>query len=225
MENNTQKALKISLSSSASSEDLSDCSIDFEHTPCISPSADKISGLISSIQLALMRGGVLVKSGPDCISTLETLVSTICTEYLKSTVELLDTSSRMSSENSFFQKSFEKNTEFSQNILEKIVECPDTGLKITQVECNTITSLLVGLLRDTPSDESFRKIEKLEKTLVNCGKTINQLRLDLKEKDFLISSLKTGAKSPTPKKKRFFSKKAKNMESESTLNESEDTIF
>ena len=229
MENSTQKISKISISSSDYGDSQSENSIEYERTPAHSmhESNDKLLSLISTLQLALQHQGLKANSVEDPMDTLTCLISEICTKYLRATQTFSKASSENLKESNLNLKSYVNESYVEENLLDSIINPPDAGLRLTKVDCRELSGLLVGLIRDSSSDGLRKKIDKLEITLVNCGKNISQLKQELKEKEEQLQLMKDELQHIKPRQSYRARKlqKNKHLESESTLNESEDTMY
>lgn len=81
-----------------------------------------------------------------------------------------------------------------------------------------LLSLTVNLLRESTQTRINSKIQELQVSLINSTKTIRKLKEELEEKDLKIQSLQSGKKPINLKKNKY-------LESESTLNESQDLFI
>ena len=221
---NYQKFCKLSLLSNESIEFSREDSIDAEVTPSvsISPLLEEIQNLVSILKLTLNTRGIQQTISSSPIDTLKSLISTICTEFLKATQNFKEI---------YIQDSTIKSTEdVSVNIfphsdidvLTKIFEMPERGVRISQNECKSLSALLVGAVRDSASQGLRKKISDLEEVLIKCGKHNSELLLQAKKKDTEIKELRNEIERIKSGKINRFQKSGKYAESESTLNESGD---
>ena len=207
MENSTQKISKISVSSSEcgseceSDEDRN--SMEFERTPQHSspPLENMYNELVKTLSLTLSQREIPHSSQDSSFSTLKTLISTLCTEFLKST-----------------QPTPSPPTEPSGAILDKLFIPDNSSVTLQSSECKLLLGLTVNLLRESTQTRINSKIQELQVSLINSAKTIKKLREESEEKDLKIESLQR-AKNPVKRKQN------KHLESESTLNESQDLFI
>ena len=222
MENSDQKISKVSFASSNCSDSFSNDSIDYERTPqhSINPYQEDILNLISTLQLALNDHEISPLSNENPMETVKTLVSTICTEYLKATKSSADTSfSKTNSKDSRPSNFSAEPTGIPENVLEKLTNASSgEGTYINKHECKDLIALLVSLIRDSSNSLLHDKLKQQEIT-------INNLRLELKEKDLKITQLKQELEKCNLNKSTSKNAKSRYLDSESTLNESEDTII
>ena len=229
MENSDQKISKVSFASSNCSDSFSNDSIDYERTPqhSINPYQEDILNLISTLQLALNDHEISPLSNENPMETVKTLVSTICTEYLKATKSSADTSfSKTNSKDSRPSNFSAEPTGIPENVLEKLTNASSgEGTYINKHECKDLIALLVSLIRDSSNSLLHDKLKQQEITIVKSAKNINNLRLELKEKDLKITQLKQELEKCNLNKSTSKNAKSRYLDSESTLNESEDTII
>lgn len=207
MENSTQKISKISVSSS---EYASECeseedqnSMEYERTPQHSspPMANMYNELVKTLSLTLSQREIPHNSQDSSFSNLKTLISTLCTEFLKST-----------------QSPPSPASEPSGLILEKLFIPDNSSVTLQTSECKLLLGLTVNLLRESTQTRINSRIHELQISLINSAKTIKKLREELEEKNLKIECLQRG-KNPIKHKKNKY------LESESTLNESQDLFI
>lgn len=207
MENSTQKISKISVSSSEQgseyeSEDEQN-SIEYERTPQHSspPVENMYKDLIKTLSLTLSQREIPHDSQDSSFSNLKTLISTLCTEFLKLT-----------------QSPPPPSDEVESSVLNKLFIPDHSSVTLQSSECKMLLSLTVNLLRESTQTRINSKIQELQVSLINSTKTIRKLKEELEEKDLKIQSLQSGKKPINLKKNKY-------LESESTLNESQDLFI
>lgn len=207
MENSTQKISKISVSSSEHGSDY-ECdddqdSMEYERTPqhSNSPGENMYKELIKTLSLTLSQREIPHNSQDSSFSNLKTLISTVCTEFLK--LSQIPPPSSIESEGS---------------VLDKLFIPSNSSVTLNSSECQSLLSLTVNLLRESTQTRINSKIQELQVSLINSTKTIRKLKEELEDKDLKIQSLQSGKKPLNLKKNKY-------LESESTLNESQDLFI
>jgi hypothetical protein len=203
MENNTQKISKISVSSSDNESEYGSSqtnTVEHEKTPktsTVSPYED----LISALSLTLAQRNIPHNSKVKTFTNLKSLITTLCYEFSKK-VSLSKT--EIVSEVSVVNKLF---------ISEQETVC--LGFDDRKM----LLGLLIELLRGSNRSKIMEKVENLNMSLKKSAETIEKLQSEIFLKDKEISELKTlPQKSLRGKKNRY-------LESESTLNESQDIFL
>jgi hypothetical protein len=170
MENNTQKITKISVSSSESYSDLDSSGAEpdeseYERTPQASSiKKPDLSELISLIVSTLSEKELSIDTSDSSLNTLTTLVSILCTEFLKIT---------------------HKKPEES-DVYEKILNTKQESVEFSYEDCHFLLELLKGLTRDVNSNKFNSKVHELEVEIVKNAKNIAQLRSELKMKNLEV---------------------------------------
>lgn len=224
MENNTQKICKLSISSSSPSEFHSEDSIDYERTPSCSlnPTQESISELMSIIRLTLSQRGISQEPKEENFEGLKSLLTALCTEFLKSTKSDIPKVPCYSID-AGFEMAFIPDPK--AKVIDKLFYSNEPENSFSTSECKMLSSLIVELLRGSTESKINSKIQELQLTIVNSAKVINNLRQELKEKDELLTSLQKNLEPQMLPQIFKPIKKSKYNESQSTLNESEDIFL
>ena len=184
MENSNQKIRKISMSSLSenSCEEIND-SIEFERTPAVSMNIyeDELLSLVQILSQTLSQQSLFPILKGEPLDKLKTLTSVICCEYSK-----LAHSSALIPEPLPIP---EIPSVQPTNLIDKLVFPQTDSTILTKTECKEISSLIVGLFRESSNLKINSKIIELETTIIECSKTITHLNkkkmkyLKLNQKD------------------------------------------
>ena len=205
MENSTQKISKISVSSSDVdsnySSEYESNSIEYERTNQNSGKLSQYMDLISALSLTLSQRKIPHDQLDGSYSNLQTLIQTLCQEFTKQTLNQ------------------ESNNLPTCSAVDKLCIPEHSSVALDLNERNQILRLLVDLLRQSDKQRVGKRIEVLKNTLSQTRSTVESLREEIEVKDKEIAELRL------KKKKSFGFKKNRYLESESTLNESQDTFM
>lgn len=205
MENSTQKISKISVSSSDAdsnySSEYESNSVEYERTPQNSGKLGQYSDLISALSLTLGQRKIPHDQLDGSYSNLQVLIKTLCLEYKKQTLNQ------------------ETNNAPTCAVVDKLLIGEHSSVALDLDERNQVLRLLVELMRQGDKERVAKRVEVLKNTLSQTSRTVESLREEIEAKDKEIAELRK------KKKKSFGFKKNRYLESESTLNESQDTFM
>ena len=221
-----QKLCKLSIISSESGEAIVDDSVSAERTPTVSLNQlqEDIQFLVTTMKTTLSTRGIYFDEGLTGLEGLKYFTSLISSEFLKATQVVKEVYLNESTKEGPEEVSVNLIRNRRSDILSKIFEIPNSGLELSKKECEELTALLVGAIRDSGSHELREKVTIMQNRIIAYAQNTQDLKLQLTEKDREIKELraeleklKTGKKAPKRKQKQY-------CESESTLNESFDAI-
>ena len=151
MSADSQKLCKLSIISSELNYSR-EYSIDNERSPDISINhvQDEINKLVSILKLSLSSKGIMYESNSNPLDNLKSLISIICTEFLKHTQNIKTVS--LTEDTTQGLQEISVNLFRNPNkpdILSKIFEIPETGIILDKEDCKSFSALLIGAIRDS----------------------------------------------------------------------------
>jgi hypothetical protein len=181
MENSTQKVCKISVSSSdfdSLSSGAESDEMEYERTPQQSKILrDDYSEIIGLLTSTLSSTGYDDDTSEPNLATLTSLVSVICTEFLKNTHIRPDDS----------------------DVFQKLLSDKQEAVEFTSQDCFFLLQLIKSLLKDANYSRFNSKVHELEVENVKSAKIIRELRNELKQKMSLLKKLKKSGGKKTHK--------------------------
>ena len=187
-----QKLLKLSIASSEYSSSR-DNSIDYGRlsNPSSISIQDEMNNLISILKQTLKTQGIIYEAPSSPLDSLKSLTSILCTEFLKATQNIKtlclneDTSQGLQEVNvNIFKAS-------KTDLLSKIFEIPEIGIMLDKEDCEHLSALLIGAIRDSASHDLQEKIQALQEKIVVCVRKNQDFKIKLKQKEKKIHELKT----------------------------------
>ena len=197
----SQKLRKISIESIESSFCNHEDSIEKEHSS-IASEEPEMENLISIIKLTLSSRNIPMCNDPDPLENLKHYTSVICSEYLKATQNVRDIHLNQDERKGSQEIPIVISDNSSNEILRRVFEMPDDGIVLSSSDCQSLSQLIVGVVRDSACEQLSLQVTELQRKIIKSAKELQELKSISKQKDFEAELLIQEIKNVKKAKKR-----------------------
>lgn len=181
-----QKALKLSINSiDSNTESTPSPKSDLNSRISTLSEMQDLDTLIFLLKSALSQNEFL--NLPSNIDTLRHLIHTICQEFRENPVKEVRMRNPEQNINEDVTVNFMKMN--SSDPINKIFNLPDNGVWLSKEDCRSVSALVIGALRDSASHGLKMKIRDLQEKVIGLALKNNQLKQEVRDKDFEIDHL------------------------------------